>query len=227
VYVMVVLAAMVIGVLAGRQIRFVASIPNMVAMFAWLLAAAAWGLVLLIGIVGLVILALRHPAGGLQTVGVAGALAVGVLAGQATGSEWRYPVEMAARVELELGAPISQTFSGTGTCFTIENGDRIVAVQASPIVRVGTDQMSLFVWLARTEGIEDRIELVGYHTEGRLAGYRTGPGTRLDVETEGLRTVGSGTFFGLEAEERGERLGGPDGPRVLDGQFSWICQASP
>jgi hypothetical protein len=139
-YVIVVLAAAVIGVLAGQQIRFVASIPNMAAMFAWLLAAAAWGLVVVIGVVGMVLLALHRLADGVGTLGAAGALAVGVLAGQATGSEWRYPVETSARVEVELAAPISETFSGIGICRTIDNGDLIDAVQASAIVRVGRDQ---------------------------------------------------------------------------------------
>lgn len=223
----VVLAGLVIGVLAGRQIRFIASIPNLTAMFAWFLAAAVWGLVIIIGVIGLAIVTFRRPVGGLQTIGVAAALAGGTILGQATGAEWRYPVELGARVELELGAPISDTFSGRGICRTIENGDRIVAVQASPIVRVGTDRMSLFLWLARTEGGDHRIQFVGYHTEGRQAGYRTGSGTRLDVDTEGLQTAGSGTFTGLEAEERGKRLGGPAGPRRLDGRFSWTCDGPP
>ena len=221
---LIALAAFGVGVFVGWQIRFVESIPNMTALFAWFIAAVGWGLVLLLGIIALVVLAFRRTRAGTSTLGVAGALAVGLLTGHATGSEWRYPVETQARVELELDAPISKTFVATGICRTIENGDRIVAVQASPIVRVGADPMSLLVWLARSEEDDDRINLVGYRTEGRLAGYRTGPSTKLTIDTNRLQLSGSGTFTGLEAEGRGEPLGGPDGPRLLDGRFSWTCQ---
>ena len=225
-FVLVALVALVLGVVVGWQIRFIASIPHLTALFTGFVAAVAWGLVLVIGLVGLAIMAFRRPTAGGRTLGVAGALAVGLLIGQVTGSEWRYPVEMGARVELHLDEPLQETFVATGTCRTIENGDRIVAVQASPIVRVGADRMSLFAWLARRDGVDHRIEQVGYHTEGRLAGYRSGPHTRLTVDTGDLQMSGSGTFTGLEAEPRGDQLG-PGGPRSIDGQFSWSCEAPP
>ena len=199
----------------------------MAAMFAYWLAAGAWMLVGVIGIGGAMLLAAHRQVGGLQTLGVAGALVVGLVVGQATGSEWRYPVEMSAHVEMELGPPVSETYSGDGICRTIDNGDLIDAVQANGIVRVGTDQLSLFVWPSELQGAGDRMMLVAHRTEGRLAWYQMGPGTQLDIETDALGTAGNGTFTDLEAEDRGEPLGGPGGPRLLDGTFSWTCEDSP
>lgn len=62
----------------------------MAAMFAWLIAAIAAGTVLLIGLVGLGILAFGRPADGVMTIVAAATLGFGVLFGVATGGEYRY-----------------------------------------------------------------------------------------------------------------------------------------
>lgn len=205
------------GLWAGRGVRFTDSIPNMMAMWAPILAVVLWLTVVIVGIVGISTLNVR-------IAGVAAAIALGAILGQTTGPVWQAPVELQAHVDLRLGAPISETFSGTGGCDTVSNGDLIRHVWASDLVHVDGDRMSLRLTLKTSDYGVHGVELHGYRTEGRLASYNTPfVDGAVTVTAEGKGTVGTATFSELTATERGERLGGPGGPRELDGTVVWTC----
>ena len=215
--------AVMIGLVDGWQIRFIQSIPNLAALFAILVAMGTVVVVSVIVLIGLLALWKRGVASSLRVLAVAGALVGGALLGYATGRTWEYGTETTAQVEIVLDAPISRTYTAEGTCRTEDNGDRFVDIQTDAIIHVGADRMSVFIYPGRTVEGPTRLLFVGSRTQGRLADYVTGADTVINVALESRAMAGAGTFEGLEMQQRGQPLGGPDGPRRLDGRIAWQC----
>lgn len=219
--------AAVIGGAVGAWIHFIASTPNLAALLAIFILAPFVLTVGLLFIIGLVMLPFGRSRGGMAMIGMALTLGAGGYVGNLIGPDWRYPIETSAEVSVTLDAPISQTFSGSGgTCRTVENGDQITAVSSGPIIENGDELMILSLNLPRGES-NGSASIYGYHTEGRLAGYSGLFNAPIDFATGGLRMTGSGSFSDLMPSERGERIGGPDGPTRISGSFSWTCSPLP
>ena len=199
---------------------------NVAELIAFILAPFALTVGLLF-IIGLVMLTFGRSRGGMAMIGIALSLGVGGYVGNLIGPDWRNPIETSAEVSVWLDAPISQTFSGSGgTCRTVENGDQITAVSSGPIIENGDKLMILSLNLPRGES-NGSATIYGYHTEGRLADYSGLFNAPIDFETADLRMTGSGWFSELMASERGERIGGADGPTRINGSFSWTCSPLP
>jgi hypothetical protein len=211
------------GVAIGRFIHFVATIPNLMALWSGLLAVTLGGAIVLAILMGLGMSAFRHPKAGLQVIGLALALGLGGFVGARTGEGYRVGVEMPARVDVTIDAPISQSFSGAGTCRTIDNGDRVISVIGNGVIRVGNDRMSIFIYLRGSDLGGHRVGLVGYLTAGRLASYNTTRASEVGVDADGNRTTGAGTFTGLEAGPQGQPIEGLGAETTLDGSFAWTC----
>lgn len=226
-YLIGLLVAAVIGGAVGAWIHFIASTPNLAALLAMFILAPFALTVGLLFIIGLVMLPFGRSRGGMAMIGIALALGAGGYVGNLVGPDWRHPIETSAEVSVTLDAPISQTFSGSGgTCRTVANGDQITAITSGPIIENGDELMILYLNLPGGES-NGSASISGYHTEGRLARYSGPFNAPIDFETDELRMTGSGSFSEMRASERGERIGGADGPTRISGSFSWTCSPLP
>ena len=126
----------VIGVVIGRWIYTIADQPSMASMLA---VFAVFGFVLVLAVallVGLVAVVIGDRAAGGSLLLMTVAAGIGAAAAFAYRDGPQFVAERSAHIEVTLGPPIDETFTGRGTCLTVANDDAIGRVQGDPFISI-------------------------------------------------------------------------------------------
>lgn len=215
--------AVVIGLLVGRWIHAVGTVPNLAAMFAmvaWMVFVA--GLVVLV-VVGLALMAFGQQGPGGAVMLVAASMGLGAFIAYMYGDGIQIVSERTAQIEVTLGPPIERSYIGSGTCFTVANGDAIKRVEGEPFMTAATTRLAVSLILDDGPRPHHRVAIVPDDPTGRMARYLSGVVSNVEVEAAVDRSTGSMAFTDLQADPQRELIGGADGPVRLDGTVTWSC----
>jgi hypothetical protein len=214
----------VTGVLIGRTIYALAAVPNMAALLAVFPLLLFVGIVAILVLIGLALMAFGKRDSGAIVALIAVSMGLGAYLAGLYGEGIQIVSERDARIEVTLGAPIDESYTGRGTCFTVPNGDVIRRIEGDPFIAVGSTRLSISVVLDDEGGLpQHRVALVPDEPTERMARYLSGIVSDVEVDADVDRTTGSMTFTDLQADPQRQLLGGPDGPGHLDGSVSWTC----
>lgn len=207
----------VTGVVIGRAIYALATVPNLAAVL------AVFPVLLFVGIVAIMAFGDRDSGAIMALIGLS--MGLGAYLAGLYGDGIQIVSERDARVEVTLGAPIDESFTGRGTCFTVPNGHVIRRIEGGPFIAVATTRLSISVVLDDEDGLpQHRVALVPDDPTERLARYLAGIVSDIEVDADADRTTGSMTFTDLQADPQRQLLGGSDGPTHLDGNVRWTCE---
>jgi hypothetical protein len=211
-------AGLLIGGWLGAQRGFQLDDPATFEWFSPELAAfiTAVGLCLGLGLLGLVLSMVQSARPfGLGLLTAAAFVAVGLPVGGALGPTW-HPVEtLVGHVRVALTAPVGEELEASATCTALPGDGRTGTIDASPLGRVGIDELHL-----RLEWAPDAP--AGRAPAKLALGVNADPGYEgvLSVAESGHdRLTGRGTFSGVES--LGTTIGGR--PGAAAGEISWDC----
>lgn len=215
--------AAVVGLVVGRWIYAIGSVPNMAAMFAALAGMVFVGGLVVLVLLGLALMAFGHQGPGGTVMLVAACLGLGAFIAYMYGDGVQIVSERTAQIQVTLGPPIERSYAGGGTCFTVANGDAISRVEGDHFMTAGTTRLAISLVLDDSPRPHHRVAVVPDDPTGRMARYLTGivSGVKGDAAVD--RSTGSMTFTSLQADPQREPIGGPDGPTRLDGTVTWTC----
>jgi hypothetical protein len=221
----VVAVATAIGVAAGRAIYAMADVPSMAAMlalFALVLWVAILGIVLLVGLIATVV---GDRATGPVLMLMAAVMGLASYLAGMYGDGPQVVSERPARIEVTLDSPIDRTWSGSGTCFTVANGETIRRIEGEAFIGLGDGRYSISIVIDDSDTLpRHRAVVVADDPEEVRSSYFDGITAEVDVVTEGQQTSGSATFTGLSANPGQQPIEGAGGPvTTLDGGASWTC----
>ena len=215
--------AAVVGLIVGRWIYAVGSVPNLAAMF----AVVAWivfvGVLAVLVVVGLAVMAFGRQGLGGTVMLVAASMGLGAFIAFMYGDGPQIVSERTAHIEVTLGPPIGQSYSGAGTCFTVANGDAISRVEGNPFMRAGTTRLAISFVFRDGPLPQHSVAIVPDDPTERMARYTSGIVSDVEVDASGDMSTGSMEFTNLRADPQRELLGGPNGPTRLDGTLTWRC----